>query len=72
MTDPFLRFWYSFALPNYSDPYYLSSPEEVAAPRAGGGAGTSRADGWEGRAPARPSRGMERNLKPQSDDLITT
>ena len=30
VTDPFLRFWYSFALPNYSDPYYLSSPEEVA------------------------------------------
>ena len=44
----------------------------------GGGAGTSRADGWEGRAPARPggrdgarpSRGMERNLKPRSGDLI--
>ena len=33
VTDPFLRFWYSFALPNYSDPYYLSSPEEVAAIR---------------------------------------
>ena len=33
VTDPFLRFWYSFALPNYSDPYYLSSPEEAEAIR---------------------------------------
>jgi len=28
VSDPFLRFWYTFALPNYSDPYYLSSPAE--------------------------------------------
>jgi AAA+ ATPase superfamily predicted ATPase len=33
ISDPFLRFWYTFGLPNYSDPYYLSSPEEVEAVR---------------------------------------
>ena len=33
MTDTFLRFWYAFALPNYSDSYYLSSPGEVEAIR---------------------------------------
>lgn len=31
LADPFLRFWYSFALPNYSDPHYLSTKEEVEA-----------------------------------------
>ena len=29
LADPFLRFWYSFALPHYSDPYFLSSREEI-------------------------------------------
>ena len=31
IADPFLHFWYAFALPNYSDPYYLSTEEERAA-----------------------------------------
>lgn len=31
MSDPFLRFWYSFVLPNYSDVNYLSSKAEVDA-----------------------------------------
>ena len=31
LADPFLRFWYSFALPHYSDPYFLSSREEIGA-----------------------------------------
>ena len=29
LADPFLRFWYSFVLPHYSDPYFLSSREEI-------------------------------------------
>ena len=29
LADPFLRFWYSFAQPHYSDPYFLSSREEL-------------------------------------------
>ena len=29
LADPFLRFWYSFALPHYSDPYFLATREEV-------------------------------------------
>ena len=29
LADPFLRFWYSFVLPHYSDPYFMSSREEV-------------------------------------------
>ena len=33
------------------------------APRAEGGAGTSRADGWEGHAPARPN-GFTNVFKP--------
>ena len=31
MSDPFLRFWYSFVLPNYSDASYLSTKAEVKA-----------------------------------------
>ena len=31
MLDPFLRFWYSFVLPNYSDASYLSTRAEVKA-----------------------------------------
>jgi len=31
VSDPFLRFWYTFALPNYSDPYYLTAAEERKA-----------------------------------------
>ena len=31
MLDPFLRFWYSFALPNYSDANFLSTRAEVRA-----------------------------------------
>lgn len=31
LDDPFLRFWYSFSLPHYSDPYFLSSREEIGA-----------------------------------------
>lgn len=31
MSDSFLRFWYSFVLPNYSDANYLSTDAEVAA-----------------------------------------
>ena len=31
LADPFLRFWYSFVLPNYSDAYYLSDKAEIAA-----------------------------------------
>ena len=31
LADPFLRFWYSFVLPNYSDDHYLSTPSEVEA-----------------------------------------
>lgn len=34
IADPFLHFWYSFALPNYSDPYYLSTDEERQAIQA--------------------------------------
>lgn len=33
LSDPFLRFWYAFVLPHYSDPYFLSVPDEVAAMR---------------------------------------
>ena len=33
LSDPFLRFWYAFVLPHYSDPYFLSAPEEVTALR---------------------------------------
>lgn len=29
LSDPFLRFWYSFVLPHYSDPYFLSTREEI-------------------------------------------
>ena len=29
LLDPFLRFWYSFVLPNYSDANYLSTKAEV-------------------------------------------
>ena len=29
LSDPFLRFWYTFVLPHYSDPYFLSSPKEI-------------------------------------------
>ena len=29
LADPFLRFWYSFVLPHYSDPYFMSSREEI-------------------------------------------
>ena len=31
ISDPFLRFWYSFVLPNYSDASYLSTRAEVKA-----------------------------------------
>ncbi len=31
MSDPFLRFWYSFVLPNYSDASFLSTKAEVKA-----------------------------------------
>lgn len=31
MSDPFLRFWYSFVLPNYSDANFLSTKAEVKA-----------------------------------------
>lgn len=31
LSDPFLRFWYTFVLPNYSDPYFLSTSDEVAS-----------------------------------------
>ena len=31
MSDQFLRFWYSFALPNYSDANFLSTKAEVKA-----------------------------------------
>ena len=31
LVDPFLRFWYSFVLPNYSDAYYLSDKAEIDA-----------------------------------------
>ena len=31
LADPFLRFWYSFVLPNYSDAYYLSDKAEIDA-----------------------------------------
>ena len=31
LSDPFLRFWYSFVLPHYSDPYFLSTREEIDA-----------------------------------------
>lgn len=31
LADPFLRFWYTFVLPNYSDAHFLSTPDEVAA-----------------------------------------
>ena len=29
LSDPFLRFWYTFVLPNYSDANYLSTKAEV-------------------------------------------
>ena len=31
LADPFLRFWYSFVHPNYSDAYYLSDKAEIDA-----------------------------------------
>lgn len=31
LSDPFLRFWYSFVLPHYSDPYFLSTRKEIDA-----------------------------------------
>ena len=31
LSDPFLRFWYLFAQPNYSDPYFFSTADDVAA-----------------------------------------
>ena len=34
LCDPFLRFWYAFVLPRYSDPRYLSTREDRAAFRS--------------------------------------
>ena len=31
VSDSFLRFWYSFVLPNYSDANFLSTKAEVAS-----------------------------------------
>jgi hypothetical protein len=31
LCDPFLRFWYTFVLPNYSDAHFLSTPAEAEA-----------------------------------------
>ena len=31
LSDPFLRFWYLFVQPNYSDPYFFSTADDVAA-----------------------------------------
>jgi hypothetical protein len=31
LSDPFLRFWYTFVLPNYSDAHCFSTPAEVEA-----------------------------------------
>lgn len=33
LDDPFLRFWYRFVLPHYSDPYFLSTQAEVRSLR---------------------------------------
>ena len=33
LSDPFLRFWYTFVLPNYSDAHFLSTPAEAEAIR---------------------------------------
>lgn len=45
LGDPFLKFWYAFALPNYSDPYFLSGQEDVQSMQ--GAFGTFLGEAWE-------------------------